>query len=58
MKVRSHEEAMKETPFQDVDDKAWLISLRAWLTDEQWTLLMLENPEELYLSRIKQKTEE
>jgi predicted TIM-barrel fold metal-dependent hydrolase len=51
MKVRSKEDAMKETPFQDIDDRAWLSSLRAWLTNEQWRLLMINNPEELYMPR-------
>lgn len=51
MKVRSKEEAMQETPFQKTDDRAWLNSLRLWLTDEQWDLLMVKNPEELYMSQ-------
>ena len=50
MKVRSREEAREETPFQDIDDRAWLTSLRMWLSDEQWDFLMIRNPEELYLS--------
>ena len=41
---------MKETPFQEIDDRVWLTSLRKWLTDEQWNLLMVKNPEELYIS--------
>lgn len=50
MKVRSKDEALKETPFQDIDDRAWLKSLRGWLSDQQWDLLMIRNPEELYTS--------
>ncbi|KAK0121937.1 hypothetical protein ONS95_010211 [Cadophora gregata] len=48
MKVRSKEEALNETPFQDIDDRAWLTSLRTWLSDDQWDRLMNKNPEELY----------
>jgi hypothetical protein len=29
---RTHDEAMAETPFKTVDDRAWLTSLPAWLT--------------------------
>ncbi|RDW61671.1 hypothetical protein BP5796_11563 [Coleophoma crateriformis] len=50
MKVRSKEEALKETPFQNIDDRTWLTSLRMWLTEEQWNFLMVKNPEELYIS--------
>ncbi|KAF4981503.1 hypothetical protein FZEAL_2688 [Fusarium zealandicum] len=48
MKVRSHEDAMKETPFLEVDDEAWLRSLRTWLSDEEWDLLMVQNPRRLF----------
>ena len=48
MKTRSHEEAMKETPFLDIDDETWLWSLRKWLSDEEWDLLMVQNPNALY----------
>ncbi|KAH6684796.1 hypothetical protein B0J14DRAFT_18993 [Halenospora varia] len=48
MKVRSRAEALMETAFQKIDDRAWLTSLRSWLADEQWRLLMVENPRELY----------
>ena len=48
MKVRSREDALRETAFQKIDDRAWLTSLRSWLSDEQWRLLMVENPRELY----------
>lgn len=48
MMVRSHEEAMKETSFLEIDDSAWLTSLRSWLTDEEWELMVLRNPRELY----------
>ncbi|KAL2671583.1 hypothetical protein Neosp_014173 [[Neocosmospora] mangrovei] len=50
MKVRSHEEAMKETPFLEVDDEAWLRSLRGWLSDEEWDLLMVQNPQNIFAS--------
>ncbi|KAJ3959507.1 hypothetical protein N0V92_003893 [Colletotrichum tropicale] len=40
MKVRTHEAAMKETPYLEVDDAAWLRSLKSWLSDEEWDLLM------------------
>jgi predicted TIM-barrel fold metal-dependent hydrolase len=48
MKVRSHEDAMEETPFLEVDDETWLWSLRGWLSDEEWDLLMVENPKRLF----------
>ncbi|KAF5594936.1 amidohydrolase 2 [Fusarium pseudocircinatum] len=48
MKVRSHEEAMKETPFLEVDDEAWLWSLREWLSDQEWHMLMVDNPRRLF----------
>ncbi|KAF5629804.1 uncharacterized protein FTJAE_8449 [Fusarium tjaetaba] len=48
MKVRSHEEAMKETPFLEVDDEAWLWSLREWLSDQEWHMLMVDNPKRLF----------
>lgn len=48
MKVRSHEEAMKETPFLEVDDEAWLWSLREWLSDDEWDLVMIHNPKRLF----------
>lgn len=48
MKVRSHEEAMTETPFMEVDDEAWLWSLKSWLSDEEWDLLMVQNPARLF----------
>ncbi|KAG5765387.1 hypothetical protein H9Q72_006518 [Fusarium xylarioides] len=48
MKVRSHEEAMKETPFLEVDDEAWLWSLREWLSDREWDMLMVDNPKRLF----------
>ncbi|GME26188.1 uncharacterized protein LTHEOB_3320 [Neofusicoccum parvum] len=48
MKVRTKEEALAETSFLDVDDRQWLLSLRGWLTDEEWQLLMVKNPEELF----------
>ncbi|KAI0486361.1 amidohydrolase 2, partial [Xylaria cf. heliscus] len=48
MRVRSQEEALKETPFLEVDDLAWLKSLRSWLSDEEWHLLMVDNPKALF----------
>ena len=48
MTVRSKEEALRETPFLEVDDGAWLRSLRKWLSDEEWNLLMVRNPQTLY----------
>ncbi|KAJ6028865.1 hypothetical protein N7540_004441 [Penicillium herquei] len=48
MKVRTREEALTETPYLKVDDLAWLNSLRSWLSDEEWKLLMVQNPQRLY----------
>ncbi|RFU28110.1 hypothetical protein B7463_g8222, partial [Scytalidium lignicola] len=48
MKVRTYEEAMKETPYLEVDDEAWLRSLKSWFSNEEWELLMNQNPQELY----------
>ncbi|CAH0051703.1 unnamed protein product [Clonostachys solani] len=48
MKVRSHEEAMKETPFLEVDDEKWLQTLKSWLSDEEWDLIMVQNPRRLF----------
>lgn len=48
MRVRDREEAMNETPFLEVDDEAWLWSLRSWLSDEEWDLLMVKNPRTLF----------
>ncbi|CAI7667286.1 uncharacterized protein N7487_011192 [Penicillium crustosum] len=48
MKVRTREEALKDTPYLEVDDLAWLKSLRAWLSDKEWHLLMVLNPRRLY----------
>lgn len=48
MKIRSPEEALIETPFLEVDDEAWLRSLKSWMTGEQWDLVMIKNPSELY----------
>jgi predicted TIM-barrel fold metal-dependent hydrolase len=50
MKVRTHEEAMTETPYLEVDDGAWLRSLRSWLSDEEWDLLMVQNPKRVFAS--------
>lgn len=48
MRVRTHEEAMKETPYLEVDDEAWLRSLRSWLSDKEWDLVMIQNPSRLF----------
>lgn len=48
MKVRTHEEAMKESPYLKIDDGAWIKTLRSWMSDEEWELMMIENPTELY----------
>ncbi|KAL4951877.1 hypothetical protein BDW69DRAFT_201161 [Aspergillus filifer] len=48
MKVRTPEEALKETPYLNIDHLAWLRSLRSWLSDEEWDALMISNPAELY----------
>ncbi|KAF9876831.1 amidohydrolase 2 [Colletotrichum karsti] len=48
MKVRTKEAALKETPYLEVDDAAWLRSLKGWLSDEEWDLLMLQNPGNLF----------
>ncbi|RAH80527.1 amidohydrolase 2 [Aspergillus japonicus CBS 114.51] len=48
MKVRTPEEALKPTPYLEVDDLAWLQSLRSWLSEEEWHLLMVENPRKLF----------
>ncbi|KAH7359130.1 hypothetical protein B0T11DRAFT_112433 [Plectosphaerella cucumerina] len=50
MKVRGHEEAMKVTPYLEVNDEAWLRSLRSWLSDDEWHLLMVENPKAIFAS--------
>lgn len=48
MKVRSREEAMNVTPFLDINDEAWLRSLKSWLSTEEWDLLMVDNPRTLF----------
>lgn len=48
MKVRVQEEAMVEVPNLEIDDVAWLKSLKHWLSDENWDLMMRVNPNELY----------
>ncbi|CAG8930620.1 unnamed protein product [Penicillium salamii] len=48
MKVRSHEEALTESPYLEVDDLTWLRSLRRWLSDEEWHQVMVLNPQRLY----------
>ncbi|KAI1334937.1 hypothetical protein F5Y15DRAFT_399763 [Xylariaceae sp. FL0016] len=48
MKVRTREEAMREAAYLEVDDERWLRSLRSWLSDEEWDLLMVRNPSQLF----------
>lgn len=48
MRVRTRKEAVKETPYLEVDDLSWLESLRSWLSDEEWHLLMVDNPKVLF----------
>ncbi|EHK44762.1 uncharacterized protein TrAtP1_002882 [Trichoderma atroviride] len=48
MTVRSREEALRETSYLKVDDRAWLRQLKSWLTEEQWDLIMVKNPQRLY----------
>ncbi|KAH8704856.1 hypothetical protein BGW36DRAFT_353297 [Talaromyces proteolyticus] len=48
MTVRSREEAMTEIPFLEIDDLAWLKSLRSWLSAEEWNAVMVTNPRALY----------
>lgn len=48
MKVRSREEALQETPYLKVDDRAWLRQLKSWLTEEQWDLIKVKNPQKVY----------
>ncbi|KAF4784024.1 hypothetical protein HER10_EVM0003137 [Colletotrichum scovillei] len=42
-----HTPRMK-TPYLEVDDAAWLKSLRSWLSDEEWDLLMVQNPSHIF----------
>jgi predicted TIM-barrel fold metal-dependent hydrolase len=51
MKVRSREEALKDTPFLQIDDEAWLRTLKSWLSEYEWDLIMVQNPSRLYASR-------
>ncbi|PWY74513.1 hypothetical protein BO94DRAFT_559669 [Aspergillus sclerotioniger CBS 115572] len=48
MKVRTREEALRETPYLAIDDMAWLQSLRSWVTAEEWHAMMVSNPTRLY----------
>lgn len=34
--------------FVDFDDRAWVQKLKGWLTEDQWHLLMVENPRRLF----------
>jgi predicted TIM-barrel fold metal-dependent hydrolase len=51
MKVRSREEALKDTPFLEIDDEGWLRTLKRWLSDHEWDLIMVQNPSRLYGAR-------
>jgi|SRR5690242_132164 len=51
MKVRSREEALRKTPFLQVDDEKWLNNLREWLSEDEWEMVMVHNPSRLYGSR-------
>lgn len=48
MKTRSPEEALKESLYLSVDDESWLKTLKSWLSEEEWRLLMVENPLRLF----------
>ncbi|OJJ58092.1 hypothetical protein ASPSYDRAFT_204007 [Aspergillus sydowii CBS 593.65] len=48
MSVRSREEALTESSYLEVDDLAWLNSLRNWLSDDEWQQVMVLNPRRLY----------
>ncbi|RDH34338.1 hypothetical protein BDQ94DRAFT_169301 [Aspergillus welwitschiae] len=48
MKVRTREEALRETPYLVIDDAEWLRSLRSWVTAEEWQAIMVSNPTRLY----------
>ncbi len=49
MRVRDCKDALKETPFLEVDDEHWLKQLRSWLSTEEWDLVMVRNPRRLYM---------
>ncbi|GLA26537.1 hypothetical protein AnigIFM63326_003700 [Aspergillus niger] len=49
MKVRTREEALRETPYLVIDDAEWLKSLRSWVTAEEWQAIMVSNPTRLAL---------
>lgn len=48
MKVRSRDEALQHTPFLQVDDERWLRTLRSWLSEDEWDMMMVRNPSRLY----------
>lgn len=48
MKVRSKEEALRKTPFLQVDDEGWLGVLKGWLSEDEWDMIMVQNPSRLY----------
>ena len=41
IKIRFREEALRETHFLEVNDEAWLRSLKSWLSEVEWGLLMV-----------------
>lgn len=48
MQVRSKEDALRETPYLQVDDRRWLESLKGWLSEDEWRGVMVENPRSLF----------
>ncbi|KAK4494528.1 hypothetical protein PRZ48_013884 [Zasmidium cellare] len=44
----SHDDGQKEASFLHIDDAAWLQSLKAWLSDEEWDLVMRKNLERVF----------
>lgn len=51
MKVRNREEALEDTPFLEVDDERWLRTLKSWLSEEEWDMIMVQNPRRLHDSQ-------
>jgi predicted TIM-barrel fold metal-dependent hydrolase len=51
MKVRSRDEALQYTPFLQVDDEKWLRTLKSWLSEDEWDIIMIRNPSRLYGNR-------
>ena len=48
MRIRSDIEALEETQFMEVNDYLWLRNLKSWLSDEEWDMIMIQNPLRLY----------